>query len=88
MTFTKAKGNRLIAILLSSWAVCVVVGLMISALSERRALDAFIVMFAIVVASVIAACLFRRDLLSALLLVGGGLIAFAITVVLVNLLGL
>lgn len=61
---------------------------MISALSERRALDAFIVMFAIVVGSVIAVYLFRRDLLSALLLVGGGLITFAVTVVLANLLGL
>ena len=88
MTFTKEKGNRLIAILLSSWAVCVIVGLMISAVSERPALDAFIVMFAIVVGSVIAVSLFRRDLLSALLLVGGGLFAFAITVVLENLLGL
>ena len=88
MTFTKEKGDRLIAILLASWGSCVVVGLMISALSERRALDVFIVMFAIVVAGVIAAYLFKRDLLSALLLVGGGLIAFAITVVLANLLGL
>ena len=88
MTFTEEKGNRLIAIILSSWAVCVVTGLMISALSERRALDAFIVMFAIVVGSVIAVYLFRRDVLSALLLVGGGLITFAITVVLANLLGL
>jgi len=88
MTFTKEKGNRLIAIVLSTWAVCVIAGLMISALSERRALDAFIVMFAIVVGSVIAVYLFRRDLLSALLLVGGGLITFAVTVVLANLLGL
>lgn len=88
MIFTRDKGNRLIAILLSSWAICVVAGLMISVVSERRALDAFILMFAIAVGSVIAACLFRRDLLSALLLVGGGLLAFAITVVLANLLGL
>ncbi|VXB61578.1 hypothetical protein [Brevundimonas sp. G8] len=88
MIFTKEKGNRLIAIILSSWVVCVVTGLMISAVSERRALDAFIVMFAIVVGSAIAAYLFSRDLLSALLLVGGGLIAFAVTVVLATLLGL
>ena len=87
MTFTKEKGNRLIAILLSSWTACVTVGLMISVLSEHRALDAFIVMFAIVIASVITVCLFRRDLLSSLLLVGGGLFAFAITVVLANILG-
>ena len=88
VSFTKQTGNRLIAILLSNWVGSVVGALMVSAVSDRRAIDVFNVMFALVVGSVVVIYLLKRDLLSSLLLVGGGLMAFAITVTLATLFGL
>lgn len=88
VSFTKQNGNRLIAILLSTWAGSVVGALMVSAVSDRSAIDVFNVVFAIVVGSVVVVYLFKRDLLSSLLLVGGGLMAFAITVAVASLLSL
>lgn len=57
-------------------------------LSDLSALNAFIKMFAVCISAIVFAHLVRRDLLSSLLLIGGGLIAFAITVFLFKLLGL
>lgn len=88
MSFTRKDGDRLVAILLSTWAVCAVVGWTVSVIADRSALNAFIVMFAVCISAIVVVCLGRRDLLSSLLLIGGGLIAFSLTVFLFKLLGL
>lgn len=88
VSFTRQTGNRLIAILLVNWVGSVVGALMVSILSDRTAIDVFNVMFAVVVGSVVVVYLLKRDLLSSLLLVSGGLMAFAITVTLATLFGL
>lgn len=88
VSFTRLTGNRLIAILLFNWVGSVVGALMVSVLSDRKAIDVFNVMFAVVVGSVVVVYLLKRDLLSSLLLVSGGLMAFTITVTLATLFGL
>jgi len=88
MSFTKKDGDRLIVILLSTWGVCAVAGWVVSIIADRSAINAFIVMFATCITAVVVVCLARRDLLSSLLLIGGGLLAFSLTVFVFKLLGL
>ena len=88
VSFTRQTDNRLIAILLFNWVGSVVGALMVSILSDRKGIDVFTVMFAVVVGSVVVVYLLKRNLLSSLLLVSGGLMAFAITVMLATLFGL
>lgn len=85
--FTKGDGNRLIAILLGAWAVCLGAALAISSTTDHSTLYWFMVMFGICIAVAVLHRLLRKDLLSSLLLIGGALIAFAITVKVMELLG-
>ena len=88
MSFTKKDGDRLFVLLLSNWGICAVGGWIISVIADRSALNAFIVMFAVCIAALVVMFLARRDLLSSLLLIGGGLLAFSLTVFVFKLLGL
>jgi len=79
MSFTKQHGNRLLVLLGANWLGSLFVAFAVSVLSGREVIPIFIVAFAICIAAIVLVLLWRRDLLSSLLMIGGGLIAFALT---------
>ena len=80
--FTKGDGNRLTVLLFINWAVSVLLGGAVYVLSRTPFLSTFIIVLATCCGALIVVLLAKRDLLSALLMLGGGLMAFSLTVVL------
>ena len=84
MSFTKQQGNRLLLLLGANWLGSLILAFALFSLPGRDVVSTFIVGFAICTGAIVLVLLWRRDLLSSLLMIGGGLMLFALAEVLLS----